>query len=273
MVKIPKKEDSQYSTAYLLNNTRIEKEKRSQRLGMASLGEECARKMWLNFRWARMTSINRRIDRLFSFGNSVEERAIHDLEEIGITITDRQKPLEGWGGHIFGFIDGIAINVPEAPKTPHLLEVKSHNERNYNALVKNGVKSSHIKHYVQCMMYMGKLKITRALYVAVNKNNSEAHVERIHFDENEYREYMARGMDVVSHENSPPNIFNDSKKQVCKFCDFVPVCYENEPYLKSCRTCVRVSLEDGGKWSCDLHNKQLTYQEQIDACDQYRSVK
>ena len=273
MVKIPNIDENVYGTAYLLNHSLVEDEKRSQRLGMGSLGEKCTRKLWLKFRWARITSISRKISRLFDLGNSIEDRAIKDLEEIGITVTDKQKGLSGWGGHIYGKIDGIAHGVKEAPKTPHLLEVKSHNDRNYNNIVKKGIKEGKIEHYVQMMMYMGKEKLIRGLYLAINKNNSEAHIERIYYDEDDYREYMTRGMDVISHEVSPPNLFGDRNNQVCRFCDFVPICYDNDPYLKSCRTCTRCDIEDDGKWKCSLLNKQLTYEDQVNACDHYRQIR
>lgn len=273
MVKIPTRQSTEFSTTYMLNQTLVDTGRRSQRLGMASLGAKCVRQLWLKFRWARIGSTSIKISRLFEMGNGVEAQVIKDLEALGVEITDRQAPVHGWGGHIFGFIDGIAHNVYEAPKTPHLLEVKSMNDRNFNALVSKGIKDSKLEHYVQCQMYMGKLRLTRTLYIAVNKNTSEAYAIRFEYDEVEYRFYMGRGMDVVGSETSPPNMINDEKNFACRFCDFVPICYGGEDYLKSCRTCVHVNLEDEGKWSCGKHNKQLTYQEQIDACDSYRPVR
>ena len=162
-MKIPKPEESKFSTTYLLNQTLVNGGGRSRRLGMASLGDSCFRSMWFKFRWVRQGSLGRRINRIFSFGNACEDIAIKDLTEIGITITDQQLGVDGWGGHIYGKIDGIAHNVPEAPATPHLLEVKSMNDRNFQKLKKLGVVEAQPKHYVQMQMYMGKLKLTRAL--------------------------------------------------------------------------------------------------------------
>src|SRR5678815_709598 len=118
-------------------------------------GEPCVRRMWFGFRWAREKKFQRRIKRLFLFGDMVEHLAIRDLKQIGVRVTDRQKWVNGWGGHIAGRIDGIAHNVSEAPKTPHLLEVKSMNARNFNAFKKHGLVQTQLKHYVQMMMYMG----------------------------------------------------------------------------------------------------------------------
>lgn len=273
MVKIPTMEDNPYTTEYMLNMPLIADGKRSQRLGMAGLGEVCVRRMWFGFRWASEKQIIRKIKRLFSFGDIVEEIVITDLEEIGITITDRQKWVNGWGGHIAGRIDGIAHNVPEAPATPHLLEVKSMNDKNFNHLKKYGIIESQPKHYVQMIIYMGKLELTRGLYIAMNKNTSEVFVVRVHFDKNAYNEYMHRAIDVVSHETAPPNLFDNINCQACKFCDFTNICYENEPMLKSCRSCQHCDVADEGKWECGYHKKQLTYDEQVAACEHYKVIK
>jgi hypothetical protein len=39
-------------------------------------------------------------------------------------------------------IDGVVLGVPESPHKPHLLEIKTHNEKSFNDLVKNGVAKS-----------------------------------------------------------------------------------------------------------------------------------
>lgn len=272
MVKIPTIEDNPYTTQYMLNNKLIIDGKRSQRLGMASLGDECVRRMWFGFRWAKEKQIITKIQRLFGFGDTIENILINDLESIGITVTDRQKWINGWGGHIAGKIDGIAHNVPEAPLTPHLLEVKSMNDANFNKLKRYGIIEAQPKHYVQCQMYMGKLDLTRALYIAMNKNTSEVFVIRIEYNKGAYNEYMQRAVDVVSHETAPPNLFGNINNMACKFCDYQNICYDGEPLLKSCRSCVRCDIEDDGKWSCSLLQKQLTYDDQVKACDNYRPI-
>lgn len=270
MVKIPSVEDNPFTTQYMLNMPLVTDGKRSQRLGMASLGEPCVRRMWFGFRWAAERPIIRKIKRLFSFGDTVEEIIISDLEDIGITVTDRQKWVNGWGGHIAGKIDGIAHNVPEAPQTPHLLEVKSMNDRNFKRLQKDGLIEAQPKYYVQMQMYMGKLQLTRGLFIAMNKNDSDTCVIRVHFDKNAYNEYMHRAIDVIAHETIPVNVFNNINCQTCKFCDYTNICYEREPLLVSCRSCKYADVEDEGKWSCSLLKKQLTYDDQVAACKNYK---
>ena len=273
MVKIPKLEDDPHRLNYMLNKTTIKRERRSNRLGMAAIGNPCLRAMWLKFRWGREVELPRRVKRIFALGDACEIIVIDALKELGLEITDQQEEVAGWGGHIWGYTDGRITKVPGAEKTVHLLEVKSMNDRIFKTVKKDGVIEAKHEHYVQMTNYMGKLNLERALYCAINKNDSEIHTERIRFCKTDYKEFMSRGIDVISHEIAPPNLFQTETAQACKWCDFVPICYQGEPALKSCRTCVRVDIEDEGKWSCNLHQKELSFEEQQIGCDQYRPLE
>ena len=272
MVKLPKIEESEHSTNYFLNQIPAPPGRPSKRLGMATIGEDCTRKMWFRFRWAKQGSITRRIQRLFDIGHSYEEQVVASLVETGIVITGQQDMLLGWGGHIVGFIDGIAVGVHEAPKTPHLLEVKSMNDRNFKVFKKKGIQKSHPKYYSQAQAYCGKKKLTRILFACINKNDSEIATERVHFSEDHYRFIMGRGMDVVGSEVPPPNVISDPKNFACRFCDYSDICYEGARIQQTCRSCKYADLENEGKWSCSLHKKEISNEEQSIGCRQYSSV-
>ena len=269
MVKIPSKEEVSHSTDYALNNVNASDGKPSKRLGMATIGEDCTRKMWFRFRWARQGSITTRIERLFGIGHSYEDQVVESLVKAGIEVTDQQDMLLGWGGHIVGFIDGVATGVYEAPKTPHLLEVKSMNDRNFKVFKKKGIQKSHPKYYSQAQAYCGKKKLTRILFACINKNDSEIATERVHFSEDHYRFIMGRGMDVVGSEVPPPNVISDPKNFSCRFCDYSDICYEGAKLQQTCRSCKYVDLENEGKWSCRLHSKEISSEEQASGCGQY----
>ena len=241
---------------------------------MASIANPCMRAMWFKFRWARISNFPRRVKRIFELGNACEEIVKQHLIDVGIRITDEQKPVPGWGGHVWGFIDGIADNVPEAPKTSHLWECKSMNDRIFKTVVKKGVKEAKLEHYVQMQLYMGKLKLTRGLYTAINKNDSTIYPERVYFNEFDYREYMLRGIEVVTHEQAPPNLFQDQTKQACKWCDFAAICYQGEPIQKSCRSCVHADIEEEGKWSCSHYGCELSFEVQhLTHCPKYKQLE
>ena len=71
--------------------------------------------------------------RLFETGRLEEERLIRNLRRIGVTVLDvdpetgRQWHVQAHGGHFGGSLDGVGLGIPEAPKTWHVLEFKTHN--------------------------------------------------------------------------------------------------------------------------------------------------
>jgi hypothetical protein len=151
-------------------------------LGCSTLGHHCDRWLWLSFRWAVVESFPGRILRLFRRGQLEEDLIISDLRSIGIDIEGSQDRVD-FGSHVSGSVDGIIHHgVPTAEKTKHVAEFKTHSKKSFDDL-KKGVKASKPMHYVQMQVYMLGLKLKRALYVAVCKDDDRLHTERIYFDE------------------------------------------------------------------------------------------
>ena len=62
-------------------------------------------------------------------------------------------------GHFGGSLDGVAKGLPEAPKSPAILEMKTHNEKSFKELMSKGVKNAKPQHYAQMTVYMGLMEI------------------------------------------------------------------------------------------------------------------
>jgi hypothetical protein len=70
------------------------------------------------------------------------------------------------------------LGLPQAPKTPHILEIKTASDKYFREMEKSGVKKAKPEHWAQMQMYM-KWSIdqfkedgcTRAIYIVVNKDN------------------------------------------------------------------------------------------------------
>ncbi len=87
------------------------------------------------------------------------------------------------GGHASGRTDGKVTGVPEAPKTMHVFEAKSMNDRAFKALLKAGcVREGKPEHFAQVQTYLHCQGLTRALYLGVNKNTDELYCERIEYE-------------------------------------------------------------------------------------------
>lgn len=223
---------------------------RGNSIGMGSIGDPCVRRLWYSLHWfGEAEDISLRLNNLFETGTRAEEFMVEDLKRVGIDVTHRQEELWGTMEHVHGYTDGRCKNVPEAPKTEHLLEMKTHNDSNFKKLVKDGVKKAFPKHYAQVQRYMKGTGLKRTLYLGYNKNTSEYHVERIRYDASFADDLVRKEREVLLAVVPPPKAFERSWFE-CKFCDFQEVCHDGIAPPKNCRTCKHHDLADEGKWFC-----------------------
>lgn len=233
-------------------------------LGASIIGHECNRYLWYCFRGCVDRAFSGRMYRLFETGDLAEDRFIRELRGIGCTVVDRddatgeQWAVESCGGHFRGHADSIVLGVPGAEKTWHLAEFKTHCAKSFAALVKNGVKRAKGQHYAQMQVYMGLLKLTRALYLAANKDTDELYAERIEFNADDFRRTMERAQWIVQAQEPPPRGYDRADFYACRFCEARDLCWGFTDTRavpiprKSCRTCCHATPEmtGGAGWSC-----------------------
>lgn len=218
-------------------------------LGISQLGHPCDRHLWYQLRWAAPDNFDGRMLRLFDTGHREEERIICELKRIGMSIESvgmngKQISVQSWSGFVVGHLDGIVTSgVPGAPRTPHLLEIKTHNRKSFDRLKLLGMRASQPKHYVQMQVYMYLIwvakEVKRGLYVAVCKDNDEIYTERVHLDADFAKRQVNRGEQIVASLKAPPRIeeANPVTNPVCATCQFTAVCFEKTMPAKNCRTC------------------------------------
>jgi hypothetical protein len=262
------------ATKTLLDSILI-KRRRGKTIGMGTIGDPCDRRLWFALHWAvDEEPISLRLSNLFQTGTNAEEFIIKDLERIGIRVTQRQEELWGFMDHEHGFTDGRCENVPEAPKTVHLLEMKTHNEKNFKKLVEKGVKTGFPRHYAQVQRYMKENGLKRCLYVGYNKNTSAYYIERIRFDPGFAEDLARKGRDVILADEAPMKKFEPSWFE-CKFCDFSEQCHQGAPLAVNCRTCDYSDLAPEGKWLCtyDGNSAEIPLAIQETGCSYYKAIK
>jgi len=208
--------------------------------------------------------------RLFETGNREEERIIRNLRSAGLQVWDRgddgnQIRFEMFGGRFAGSIDGMVVGIPEAPKTPHLLEIKTSSDKNYKALIKTGVEKAKPLHFAQMMVYMGALDLKRALYIVVNKNDDSIYSERIEFHKPTYDLLINKAERIVTSD-APLERWESFE---CKWCEFQKICNWEEMPRVCCRTCAhwgRCETEE----VCERHifNPHLVHSEAVDASEE-----
>jgi CRISPR/Cas system-associated exonuclease Cas4 (RecB family) len=258
-------------------------------LGASAIGKPCLRQHWYSFRWSKPAEFSGRLYRVFQSGHLQEPRVYNDLRAIGCTVYD-MDPATGkqWtfvepsgGGHFQGNADGIVTNLPQAPKSPHILEIKTASDKMYKEMQKFGVKKAKPEHYAQMKMYMkwsiDKFKedgCRKAIYIVVNKDNDDIYTERLEFDKDEAQAIIDKALAIIKATEPPVGISQDPSWYECKFCDYHSICHGTDVPAPTCRSCAHVTPEMDGKarWSCSHHGKDLPVIKQREGCNAHRYI-
>jgi hypothetical protein len=227
-------------------------------MGCSILGHQCERYLWYMFRWTFKENFPGRIRRLFRRGHNEEQTIVSDLRKIGIDIRDvgnNQARVE-FGGHVSGSIDGvIKSGVPGHETEQFIAEFKTHNQKSFDGVSRQGVQKSKPGHYAQMQVYMLGKEIHKSLYIAINKNNDEMYSEIVEFDK-EYAERLLRKGEWISlADEAPPRISKDPTWFACKFCPAKHICHGGKPTKQiNCRTCAHSEPKPNGTWTCNRHH-------------------
>ena len=200
-----------------------------------------------------------------------------ELRGIGATVWEfgedgQQFGVSFCGGHFRGHCDGVAQGLPEAPKTPHLLEFKTHSSESFNELRNKGVREAKPVHYDQMQVYMHGLELTRALYLAVNKDTDELYSERLEYSQSHALAIIARAESIIAANEPPPRCSDNPAYYLCKMCEFAPICHGQQMPCVNCRTCTHSTPDmknDDGRWICALAEQDIPDDVQYIGCDMH----
>lgn len=275
MAPLPEKQHLTVDAIYAHYETKQEDGFR-EHLGASLIGEECERSLWYSFRWATRARFTGRMLRLFQTGQLQEDRLVSDLRNIGVVVMSvdpdngAQWRVRDETGHFGGSMDSVAIGFPEAPKTYHLVEFKTHNLKSFTALKKDGLKSSKPRHYAQMITYMHLAQLERGMYLAVCKDNDEIYQERVYADPAEGIRIVAKAQRIINAPKPLSRIAHSATWHACRFCDHQPVCWEGDLPSRHCRSCMHSSPVADGAWHCAKHDKLLPLSEQKAGCGSHR---
>lgn len=270
MVEIPDT-SIHVAVALMQHAEATQEDHRRPHLGASELGEECLRKIWYSFRWVGDSRRDGRMVRLLRRGKVEEQLMLQDLRELGYEILNgKDLQVSEFGGHLGGTPDGAILGIPAAPKTKHILELKTSNDANWKKLAKVGVKEAHPEHYVQMQVYMVLNRFERALYLSINKNDDTIYEERVALNRVEAQRFLDRAQRAIERESLPERISEDPEWFQCRMCKHHAVCFERVWPARTCRTCVHVTARtDMGGWHCGKFDKFLTEDEQKAGCPQH----
>lgn len=252
-------------------------------LGMSGLGHECLAALWYGFHWTSVSFHDARKERIFRRGDLEEERVIADLKSVGVEVFRRegdkrielygrkdepQEELVGFAAHAKGHTDGRCIGLIEAPKTEHLLEIKTMKNSKFQELLDNGLEAAFPGYDAQLNRYMKAMGLKRAFFVATNKDDERRKYLRIEIDNEKAEELVRKEQIVIMSEKPLPKAFPEGFYK-CGWCAHSNTCHYGKPPEMNCRTCSRHNILEEGKWECELSGKELSEKEQRDGCKMY----
>ena len=247
-------------------------------LGASLLGHHCDRYLWLSFRWVNPEKFSGRMLRLFRRGQLEEATVISDLRAIGCNITATEldtghQQRVDFGCHVSGSVDGV-INggLPTAPNKPHVLEIKTHNKKSFDALEKDGVAKTKPMHFTQMQAYMLGLGIDRALYMAVCKDDDRLYAERVRLDREHATKAVERGHRIATADNMPEPCPGASPSwYLCKFCPHYGLCWgKDKPEAKpQCRACGYSTAKPDSTWQCEKWQATIPLDAQREGCTEF----
>lgn len=232
-------------------------------LGASIIGHECARYLFNAFRWIKAEKVEGRIRRLWDRGHKEEPRMIAWLKMIGFGIEEfdpeedelTQFRIEGSQGHFGGSLDTLAT-LPERfglGPLKLLTEYKTHNDKWFKELKKQGLLKAQPKHYKQMCSYGRAYGLRYGLYCAVNKNDDELYYEVVELDWDQADDLYRKADYIVFSDTIPPRISDQPTFYKCKMCPQIGVCHLGEPADLNCRSCERAKPIANKQWECSRY--------------------
>lgn len=290
MAKLPEQFNDSPTVAAIYAKYAAKRDTPRRYLGASIIGKACARALWYEFRWCGREEFSGRMMRLFQTGHHEEPRIVADLRSIGVEVHEvdpeskQQFPVVAVAGHVRGHMDGVCLGVIEAPKTWHLLEMKTFGAKAFAELKSKGVEAAKPEHFAQMMLYMhlADPRLERALYFAVCKDTDELYTERIPYDFNAASRLMAKAESIVRAKTPPERIADKPDAWGCKFCAHKQRCHvaaadDSTPIAPveiTCRSCIHATPvvdggSDAGAWRCERFGVNLAESEQRRACEDH----
>lgn len=209
-------------------------------LGASVLGHTCERFPWYALNHPdKAEPISYKGLYCIADGHNTERLVIERLRLVpGIEIWDRDDSGDQIGfedGKFKGHVDFIILGLLQAPKTPHLGEVKCCNEKKFAELQKCKEKYSEKKaleawdfqFYVQSQIYMGKFELTRHYLICATPGGRDMISCRTEFDKTFYENMLRKKDRILTAKEAPARISEHKSFYLCKWCSYREFCWQD----------------------------------------------
>lgn len=255
-------------------------------LGMSALGDECTRKLWLQFRWVAKVRSDAASLKRFADGHIGEEVQAERLRLVpGVSLythdteTGNQFGFEDLDGHLRGHMDGAIIGLLQAPKTWHCWEHKQTSEKKQADLQKlidklgekNALAAWNATYYAQALLYMQYSGMDRHYMTVASAGGRNTIALRTEADPQAAAALVEKARSVIFSSTPPARISNTPDFYLCRsFCSFVGQCFGTDAPERNCRSCMHSTPTVQGMWLCEKHGNTLDLDEQRRGCPDQR---
>jgi hypothetical protein len=241
------------------------KEDQRTHLGASVIGRQCERYLWYLFRWCFVSEKTGRQLRLLDRGRKEEDRYVEWLRGMGFVIdtinhvTEKQFTVSAVGGHFGGSLDGKGfLPVKYNFKEKILYEFKTNKTgSSFNNLKAKGVAIEKQEHFSQTNVYGYLDDINYCLYMNVNKNDDDVHIELVKLNKEEGKRLCLKAEKIITSQTPPRKISESSVFFDCKFCDAKHVCHFNKEPERNCRSCKFAEPNKNKVWHCNMYANDI----------------
>jgi hypothetical protein len=179
--------------------------------------------------------------------------------ELGIYLDKgkRQIRIYGCQDHFAGSLDALI----ELPKRYNIVqdvlflgEYKTQATQKFPQLVEQGVVIKKYEHWCQQCVYGYKLGLDYGVYIVVNKNDDDLHIEVVKLDHYLAKELENKAEKIIFSQVPPVKISASPDYFDCNWCDYKQVCWFGKEADVNCRSCARCKPVEKGQWFCNYYN-------------------
>ena len=141
------------------------------------------------------------------------------------TRRNKQYKLDTLGGRLTGRLDGVILGLLQSPKSWHIWEHKSCNDKKFNLLLKTkSLKDWDMKYYAQGQMCMFIAGVDRH-YLTVSTPGLRRVTSTITKLNKEYAESLVNKAKRIIEAKEPPEKIGGADWYQCKYCRFRGECH------------------------------------------------
>lgn len=217
--------------------------------------------------------------RLFDRGHNTEGRCAEFLKAAGFTVYDvdpttgKQFLFSDVSGHYGGSCDGLATHATYFPNEGIVCEYKTHNNKSFAKLLKAGVRIAKPRHFAQHSTYGKRFGCRMGVYVAINKDNDQIHLEFVELDWSLADSYTEVARVIITSQIPPQRMKNASPSFfACKNCEHMGTCFYRQTPDKNCRSCHFARPDENATWFCDNYHQTIPAEVIAKGCDVWRSI-